>query len=48
MIDFPTPSVMCLSYYLKLLTLFVVFIGGLLGYEIARLFMGDGLFSIYY
>ena len=38
----------CLPYYLKFLTLFVVFIGGWLGYEIARFVMGDGLFSIYY
>ena len=43
----PTHSVICLPYYLKFLTLFVVFIGGWLGYEIARFVLGDGLFSIY-
>jgi len=31
---FPTP-VICLPHYLKFLTLFVLFIGGWLGYEIA-------------
>jgi NADH-ubiquinone oxidoreductase chain 5 len=31
----PTPSVICLPYYLKFLTLFVVFVGGWLGYEIS-------------
>jgi hypothetical protein len=44
----PTPSVICLPYCLKFLSLFVVFIGGWLGYEIARFVIGDGLFSIYY
>ena len=44
----PAPSVICLPYHLKFLTLFVVFIGGWLGYEIARFVIGDGLFSIYY
>nr|AIY61653.1 NADH dehydrogenase subunit 5 [Embiratermes neotenicus] len=44
----PTPSVVCLPYYLKFLTLFVVFIGGWLGYEIASFVLGDGLFSMYF
>ena len=44
----PTPSVICLPYYLRFLTLFVVFIGGWFGYEIARFVMGYGLFSIYF
>nr|WNH36508.1 NADH dehydrogenase subunit 5 [Nasutitermes nigritus] len=43
----PTPSVICLPYYLKFLTLFVVFLGGWLGYEIAGFVFGDSLFSMY-
>nr|WMY24307.1 NADH dehydrogenase subunit 5 [Nasutitermitinae sp.] len=43
----PTPSVICLPYYLKFLTLFVVFMGGWLGYEIAGFVFGDKLFSMY-
>nr|YP_009351372.1 NADH dehydrogenase subunit 5 [Foraminitermes rhinoceros]AQP29421.1 NADH dehydrogenase subunit 5 [Foraminitermes rhinoceros] len=42
----PTPSVICLPYYLSFLTLFVVFIGGWLGYELAGFILGDSLFSI--
>jgi NADH-ubiquinone oxidoreductase chain 5 len=37
----------CLPYYLKFLTLFVVFLGGWLGYEIAGFVFGDKLFSMY-
>nr|AQP29750.1 NADH dehydrogenase subunit 5 [Longipeditermes longipes] len=43
----PTPSVICLPYYLSFLTLFVVFLGGWLGYEIAGFVFGDSLFSMY-
>nr|YP_009350189.1 NADH dehydrogenase subunit 5 [Agnathotermes crassinasus]AQP26532.1 NADH dehydrogenase subunit 5 [Agnathotermes crassinasus] len=43
----PTPSVICLPYYLSFLTLFVVFLGGWLGYEIAGFVFGDKLFSMY-
>nr|AQP28638.1 NADH dehydrogenase subunit 5 [Cubitermes sp. A TB-2017] len=43
----PTPSVICLPYYLKFLTLFVVFIGGWLGYLLAGFAFGDSLISIY-
>jgi len=43
----PTPSMICLPYYLRFLTLFVVFLGGWLGYEIAGFVFGDKLFSIY-
>nr|AQP27557.1 NADH dehydrogenase subunit 5 [Hospitalitermes sp. C TB-2017] len=43
----PTPSVICLPYYLKFLTLFVVFLGGWLGYEIAGFVFGDSLLSMY-
>nr|AQP26605.1 NADH dehydrogenase subunit 5 [Kemneritermes sarawakensis] len=41
----PTPSVICLPYYLKFLTLFVVFLGGWLGYEMAGFTFSDNLFS---
>nr|YP_009351190.1 NADH dehydrogenase subunit 5 [Atlantitermes snyderi]AQP28820.1 NADH dehydrogenase subunit 5 [Atlantitermes snyderi] len=43
----PTPSMICLPYYLSFLTLFVVFLGGWLGYEIAGFVLGDKLFSMY-
>nr|YP_009350657.1 NADH dehydrogenase subunit 5 [Odontotermes minutus]AQP27570.1 NADH dehydrogenase subunit 5 [Odontotermes minutus] len=42
----PTPSVVCLPYYLSFLTLFVVIVGGWLGYGLAGLAFGDGLFSM--
>nr|YP_010236186.1 NADH dehydrogenase subunit 5 [Desmomyia sinensis]QTD82960.1 NADH dehydrogenase subunit 5 [Desmomyia sinensis] len=38
---FPTPHMICLPYYLKLLTLFVCIMGGLIGYLIANV-------SLYY
>jgi NADH-ubiquinone oxidoreductase chain 5 len=41
----PTPSLICLPYYLRMLTLFVLFLGGWLGYEIASFAFGDNLFS---
>ena len=44
----PTPSIICLPYYLKFLALFVVFIGVWLGYEIARFVLGNKLFSIFF
>jgi len=44
----PTSSIICLPHYLKFLTLFVVFVGRWLGYEIARFVLGDKLFSIYF
>nr|YP_009350332.1 NADH dehydrogenase subunit 5 [Microcerotermes crassus]AQP26830.1 NADH dehydrogenase subunit 5 [Microcerotermes crassus] len=44
---FPTPSVICLPYYLSFLTLFVVFIGGWIGYEVAGFVLGDSLFSVH-
>nr|AQP27251.1 NADH dehydrogenase subunit 5 [Microcerotermes crassus] len=43
----PTPSVICLPYYLSFLTLFVVFIGGWIGYEVAGFVLGDSLFSVH-
>nr|AQP28448.1 NADH dehydrogenase subunit 5 [Promirotermes sp. A TB-2017] len=42
----PTPSVICLPYYLSFLTLFVVFIGGWFGYEMAGFVFGDKLLSM--
>ena len=42
----PTPSVVCLPYYLRFPTLFVVFMGGWLGYEMAGFVFGDTLFSM--
>nr|QZK21955.1 NADH dehydrogenase subunit 5 [Amitermes sp. QLD_096] len=44
----PTPSVICLPYYLSFLTLFVIFVGGWLGYEMAGFSFGDGLYSMYF
>jgi NADH-ubiquinone oxidoreductase chain 5 len=41
-----TPSVICLPYYLRFLTLFVVFVGGWVGYEVAGFSFSDGLFSV--
>nr|YP_009351619.1 NADH dehydrogenase subunit 5 [Acholotermes chirotus]AQP30160.1 NADH dehydrogenase subunit 5 [Acholotermes chirotus] len=41
----PTPSMICLPYYLSFLTLFVLFVGGWLGYEMAGVSFGDNLFS---
>nr|YP_009351099.1 NADH dehydrogenase subunit 5 [Globitermes globosus]AQP28563.1 NADH dehydrogenase subunit 5 [Globitermes globosus] len=43
----PTPSLICLPYYLSFLTLFVVFLGGWLGYEVAGFAFSDKLFSMY-
>lgn len=43
----PTPSVICLPYYLRFLTLFVVFVGGWLGYVMAGFAFGDSLISVH-
>jgi NADH-ubiquinone oxidoreductase chain 5 len=43
----PAPSLICLPYYLKFLTLFVVFLGGWLGYEVAGFAFSDKLFSMH-
>ena len=42
----PAPSVICLPCYVKFLTLFVVFVGGWLGYEMAKFVFSDTLFSM--
>jgi hypothetical protein len=39
--------VICLPYYLKFLTLLVLFIGGWIGYEMAGFAFSDGLFSMH-
>nr|YP_009351333.1 NADH dehydrogenase subunit 5 [Crenetermes albotarsalis]AQP29293.1 NADH dehydrogenase subunit 5 [Crenetermes albotarsalis] len=44
---FPTPSVICLPYYLSFLTLFVVFVGGWFGYMMSSFAFGDDLISIH-
>jgi len=38
----------CLPHYLRFLTLFVLLIGGWLGYEIAGFVLGDKLFSVFF
>nr|URH16730.1 NADH dehydrogenase subunit 5 [Dentispicotermes sp. n. 2 SH-2021a] len=43
----PTPSVICLPYYLSFLTLFVLILGGWLGYAMATFVFSDKLFSMY-
>nr|AQP27112.1 NADH dehydrogenase subunit 5 [Anoplotermes group sp. AD TB-2017] len=43
----PTPSMICLPYYLKFLTLLVLFLGGWLGYEMAGFSFSDSLFSMH-
>nr|WMY24008.1 NADH dehydrogenase subunit 5 [Psammotermes sp.] len=42
----PTPSVVCLPYYLSYLTLFVVIFGGWVGYNVAGFDFSDNLFSM--
>nr|QXI86598.1 NADH dehydrogenase subunit 5 [Astalotermes sp. D JRA-2021a] len=42
----PTPSMICLPYYLKFLTLFVLFMGGWFGYVMAGFSFSDYLFSM--
>nr|YP_009128250.1 NADH dehydrogenase subunit 5 [Reticulitermes aculabialis]AJO61986.1 NADH dehydrogenase subunit 5 [Reticulitermes aculabialis] len=44
----PTPSVICLPYYLKFLTFFFVGLGGFIGYEMAGFNFGDYLLSMCY
>nr|UOU84883.1 NADH dehydrogenase subunit 5 [Themira lucida] len=46
---FPTPSMICLPYYYKFLTLFVCVVGGLTGYFISKvsLFYTNKSFSMY-
>nr|YP_007627077.1 NADH dehydrogenase subunit 5 [Ommexecha virens]AGC22393.1 NADH dehydrogenase subunit 5 [Ommexecha virens] len=43
---FPIPHVIVLPYYLKFLTIFVVFLGSYMGYLISNLSLSYGLFSL--
>nr|YP_010620974.1 NADH dehydrogenase subunit 5 [Mimosilpha disticha]WAX39344.1 NADH dehydrogenase subunit 5 [Mimosilpha disticha] len=43
---FPTPLLICLPFYLKMLVLFVSFLGGWFGYEISKINIGNKLMSI--
>nr|URX53261.1 NADH dehydrogenase subunit 5 [Glyptotermes perparvus] len=45
---FNTPSMVCLSFYLKFLTIFVSLLGGWIGYELAKLNLSSSLFSLYF
>nr|UXD79071.1 NADH dehydrogenase subunit 5 [Prorhinotermes inopinatus] len=42
----PTPSVVCLPYYLSFLTMLVVVLGGWLGFSMAGFEVSNGLFSM--
>nr|QXT44070.1 NADH dehydrogenase subunit 5 [Apicotermitinae gen. D sp. CAM075]QXT44369.1 NADH dehydrogenase subunit 5 [Apicotermitinae gen. D sp. CMRT020] len=42
----PTPSMICLPYYLSFLTMFVLLVGGWLGYGMASFSFSDNLFSM--
>nr|AIY61575.1 NADH dehydrogenase subunit 5 [Prorhinotermes canalifrons] len=42
----PTPSVICLPYYLSFLTMFVVILGGWLGFSMADFEVSSSLFSM--
>nr|YP_009104741.1 NADH dehydrogenase subunit 5 [Macrotermes natalensis]AIT76165.1 NADH dehydrogenase subunit 5 [Macrotermes natalensis] len=44
----PTPSVICLPYYLSFLTLLVIILGGWVGYVLAGFVFGDDLFSVFF
>nr|WON65862.1 NADH dehydrogenase subunit 5 [Macrotermes subhyalinus] len=44
----PTPSVICLPYYLSFLTLLVIILGGWVGYVLAGFIFGDNLFSVFW
>ena len=45
-IIFPTPSIICLPIYLKIIVIFVTLVGGLIGYEISKIGLGKILLSI--
>nr|YP_010826807.1 NADH dehydrogenase subunit 5 [Hodotermes mossambicus]UYX57324.1 NADH dehydrogenase subunit 5 [Hodotermes mossambicus] len=45
---FPTPCMVCLPFYLKVLVLFVGALGGWLGYELSKHDLGGYLFSMLY
>nr|URX53376.1 NADH dehydrogenase subunit 5 [Glyptotermes sp. 12 AB-2022a] len=45
---FCTPSMICLSFYLSFLTIFVSLLGGWVGYELAKINLGGSLISLYF
>lgn len=45
---FPTPPLICLPLYLKLLVIFVRIVGGWIGFEISRLSVGSKVKSLHY
>ena len=44
-IIFPTPSLICLPIYLKIIVIFVTLFGGLVGYEISKMRLGKIVLS---
>nr|YP_010602080.1 NADH dehydrogenase subunit 5 [Ocellarnaca nigra]WAM61709.1 NADH dehydrogenase subunit 5 [Ocellarnaca nigra] len=47
-IIFPTPSMICLPYFLSSLTLLVCLVGGWIGYEISKFALSYDLYSLQY
>nr|WES82316.1 NADH dehydrogenase subunit 5 [Glyptotermes angustus] len=45
---FCTPSMVCLSFYLKFLTIFVSLLGGWIGYELAKINLSGSLISLHF
>nr|YP_009227636.1 NADH dehydrogenase subunit 5 [Gryllotalpa unispina]AGO20454.1 NADH dehydrogenase subunit 5 [Gryllotalpa unispina] len=43
---FPSPSMICLPFYLKFLTLFVMLVGGFVGYEVSKMSINMSLCSL--
>nr|QNP09903.1 NADH dehydrogenase subunit 5 [Ochthebius sp. IBE<ESP> RA617] len=44
---FPTPYFICLSLYMKLMTLFVIFLGSWMGYEFSKFYLNYKLKSLF-
>nr|URX53584.1 NADH dehydrogenase subunit 5 [Neotermes cf. meruensis] len=47
-IIFYTPPIVCLPLYMKLLALFVSFLGGWFGYELSKFNLGSSMISMYF
>nr|URX52923.1 NADH dehydrogenase subunit 5 [Glyptotermes sp. 5 AB-2022a] len=47
-IIFPTPSMICLPFYLKFLAIFVSLVGGWLGFELSSMNLGGLLISLFF
>nr|YP_009250305.1 NADH dehydrogenase subunit 5 [Panchlora nivea]AMW91060.1 NADH dehydrogenase subunit 5 [Panchlora nivea] len=47
-IIFPTPSLICLPIYLKMMVIFVILVGGIIGYEMSKMSLGKILMSMKY